>query len=134
MPHHSRLAGLVIDCDTDGLDGLCGAAAFWGAALGDGRGRKPQGRYVGLDPRNGLHVAVQRVDHPSRVHLDIASDDVPAEVARLERLGARKVAEVRTWVVMEAPTGQRFCVTRARGADFAKGANAWDDAESGPGD
>ena len=121
MPHHSRLAGLVIDCDTDGLDGLDGAAAFWGAALGDGRVRKPQGRYVGLDPRNGLHVAVQRVDHPSRVHLDIASDDVPAEVARLERLGARKVAEVRTRVVMEAPTGHRFCVIRARGADFAAG-------------
>jgi len=134
MPHHSRLSGLVIDCDTDGLDGLDGAAAFWGAALGDGRGRKPQGRYVGLDPRNGLHVAVQRVDHPSRVHRDIASDNVPAEVARLERLGARKVAEVRTRVVMEAPTGHRFCVTRAGGADFAAGANARDGAGSGPRD
>ena len=42
MPHHSRLSGLVIDCDTDGLDGLDGAAAFRGAALGDARGRKPQ--------------------------------------------------------------------------------------------
>ena len=96
-----------------------GAAAFWRAALGDGKARKPQGKYVRLDPRSGLHVEVQRVDIPPRVHLDIASDDVPAEVARLERLGARKVAEVRTWVVMEAPTGHRFCVIRARGADFA---------------
>ena len=48
------------------------------------------------------------------MHLDIESDDIPAEVARLERLGARKVAEVRTWVVMEAPTGHRFCVIRAQ--------------------
>jgi len=125
MPHHSRLAGFIIDCETDDIEA---SAAFWRAALGDGRARKPQGKYVRLDPRGGLHVEVQRVAHPSRVHLDIASDDVPAEVARLQHLGARKVAEVRTWVVMEAPTGHRFCVIRARGADFAGTANLWEDA------
>lgn len=123
MPHHSRLAGFIIDCDTDDLDA---AAAFWRAALGDAKSRKPAGRYVRLDPRSGLHVEVQKVSHPSRVHLDIASDDIPAEVARLERLGARKVASVRTWVVMEAPTGHRFCVIRARGDDFAATANSWE--------
>ena len=52
------------------------------------------------------------------VHLDIESDDVAAEVARLERLGARRIAAVRTWVVMEAPTGHRFCVIRAQTPDF----------------
>jgi hypothetical protein len=124
MAHHSRLAGFIIDCDTDDLEA---AAAFWGAALGDAKRRKPQGRYVHLDPRSGLHVEVQRVNHPSRVHLDIASDDILAEVARLERLGARRIAEVRTWVVMEAPTGHRFCVVRGRGADFGATANAWSD-------
>lgn len=70
-----------------------------------------------LDAQSGLHAAVQAVEHLSRVHLDIESDDIPAEVARLEKLGARKVAEVKTWVVMEAPTGHRFCVVRA-GTDF----------------
>jgi hypothetical protein len=68
---------------------------------------------------------VQRVRHPSRVHLDLASDDIPAEVARLEELGTRVVDRVRTWVVIEAPTGHRFCVIRARGAGFAE------DAEDG---
>ena len=65
-------------------------------------------------------MEVQKVEHPSRVHLDIEADDVPAEVARLEGLGARRVAEVRTWVVMEAPTGQRFCVIRAQTEGFRR--------------
>jgi hypothetical protein len=54
------------------------------------------------------------VSHDSRVHLDIESDDVEAEVARLQKLGARRLDNVKTWVVLEAPTGQRFCVIRAR--------------------
>ena len=70
---------------------------------------------------------MQRVDHPSRVHLDIETDDIPAEVARLERLGAKVVAEVQTWVVMEAPTGQRFCVIREQTAGFAENAREWKD-------
>jgi hypothetical protein len=71
---------------------------------------------------------VQKVTHPSRVHLDIASDDVGAEVARLERLGARRRVKVlKNWTVMEAPTGHRFCVIRAEAEGFAAGANTWED-------
>jgi hypothetical protein len=55
---------------------------------------------------------VQQVGHDSRVHLDIESDDIEAEVRRLESLGAKRVEFVHTWCVMEAPTGQRFCVVR----------------------
>lgn len=55
---------------------------------------------------------IQRVEHESRIHLDIESDDIDAEVLRLEALGARRNERIRTWVVMEAPTGQRFCVVR----------------------
>ncbi len=55
---------------------------------------------------------IQRVEHESRVHLDIESDDIDAEVVRLQGLGAKPIERVRTWVVMEAPTGQRFCVVR----------------------
>jgi hypothetical protein len=49
------------------------------------------------------------------VHLDIGADDVAAEVARLEGLGAKVVNRVRDWVVMEAPTGHRFCVVPRKG-------------------
>jgi hypothetical protein len=67
------------------------------------------------------------VKHESRVHLDIETDDVEAEVLRLERLGAKRVEKGRAWWVMEAPTGQRFCVVRAkRSLEGAVGATAWE--------
>jgi hypothetical protein len=127
MAHRSRLAGFIIDCEAD--DPRSGAA-FWAAALGSGAAPDAEGKYVILDPQGGLHVEVQAVDHPPRVHLDIEADDIPAEVARLERLGARKVAEVKTWVVMEAPTGHRFCVIRAQTADFEAKATTWEGADA----
>ena len=125
--HRSQLAGFIIDCQTTDLDA---AAAFWSAALGLPGRRDPdpaEANYVELETRPGdLHIEVQQVDHPSRVHLDIETDDIEAEVRRLEALGARRVADVRRWVVMEAPTGQRFCVVRAARANFAEQANSWD--------
>ncbi len=124
MTHHSRLAGVIIDCRTDDLEA---AADFWTAALGDKNRREAQGEYVALDAAAGLYAAVQKVDHPSRVHLDIETDDIPAEIARIERLGARKVAEVKRWVVMEAPTGQRFCVVPAPSEGIAATATRWED-------
>jgi predicted enzyme related to lactoylglutathione lyase len=124
--HKSRLAGFIIDCNTDDLQG---AARFWGAALGMPVRQLPDeegGKYVALDdPQERLHVEVQSVSHPSRVHLDIESDDVEAEVRRLEALGAKRVAQVHTWWVMEAPTGQRFCVVLAQSKGFAEGAKEW---------
>ncbi|GAB5378391.1 MAG: hypothetical protein AcusKO_48530 [Acuticoccus sp.] len=123
MVHRSGLAGFIIDCETEDV---AAAADFWSEALGNTRRRKPQGRYVLLENEAGLHVEVQKVAHPSRIHIDIATDDVPAEVARLERLGARTVSRVRTWVVMEAPTGHRFCVIRAPKRGFEAHANVWD--------
>lgn len=110
--HRSRLAGFIVDCQDADLDT---AATFWSAALGMAKLEKEGGVYLRLDgAARGLVVEVQTVAHPSRVHLDIESDDVEAEVARLEALGARRLANVKTWVVLEAPTGQRFCVVRAK--------------------
>ena len=77
------------------------------------------------DGQHGLNIEVQKVSHASRVHLDIESDDVEAEVQRLERLGAKRVQAIHTWWVMEAPTGQRFCVVRAASKSFAEQATEW---------
>jgi len=121
--HRSRLAGIIIDCERADLDA---SATFWAGALGVGR-KEVEPPYASLEDLGELYAAVQVVDHPSRVHLDIETDDIPAEVARLERLGARKVAEIKDWTVMEAPTGQRFCVVPAREGDFAETANRWED-------
>jgi len=123
MTHRSRLGGLIIDCQTGDLGE---AADFWSAALGLGRERPGGERYVTLERERGLHLEVQAVEHASRVHLDIETDDIPAEVTRLEGLGARRISAVDTWVVMEAPTGQRFCVVPAEGPGFAAGATVWE--------
>jgi catechol 2,3-dioxygenase-like lactoylglutathione lyase family enzyme len=125
MAHHSRIAGLSIDCRTDDLEA---AARFWAAALGcDIRTGDEPGPYLDLGASSTpLTLEVQQVTHDSRVHLDIATDDVAAEVARLEALGARRHADIHDWVVMEAPTGQRFCVIPARADGFAGTANRWE--------
>lgn len=125
--HKSRLAGFIIDCQTPDLQS---AARFWGGALGMDLRQLPAeegGKYVRLvDPGERLHIEVQSVDHPSRVHLDIETDDIEAEVLRLESLGARRIRQLGTWWVMEAPTGQRFCVVRCQSSGFAEQANVWD--------
>ena len=124
--HRSQLGGLIIDCEDGDLDV---AVEFWSQALGIGV--KPQTdpddeNYWSLENGpNAPYIEVQKVDHPSRVHLDIETDDIDAEVRRLEALGAKKLEKIRTWIVMEAPTGQRFCVVRAQSRDFVNTAKAW---------
>lgn len=124
--HRSQFAGIIIDCRTDDLDA---AAAFWGAALGMSPRRMPgleEAAYVRLvDPAGRIEAEVQSVAHESRVHLDIETDDVEAEVSRLEALGASRVRPVHTWWVMQAPTGQRFCVVPRFSADFERTAHCW---------
>jgi hypothetical protein len=122
--HKSQLAGFIIDCQGSDIDA---AADFWGAALGLPRrastASDDEGYRLLETGANGRHIEVQRVDHPSRVHLDIETDE--AEAARLERLGATRVRKVRTWWVMQAPTGHRFCVVRKARANFGKEATTW---------
>ena len=124
--HRSRLAGFIIDCQTDDLEG---GATFWSAALGlplrGGAADDPGYRQLHDAPGN-LHVEVQKVQHPSRVHLDIESDDLEAEARRLEALGAKRIGVVKRWIVMEAPTGHRFCIVNPQSKDSAQVANRWD--------
>jgi predicted enzyme related to lactoylglutathione lyase len=123
--HRSRLAGFIVDCRTDDLEQ---AATFWGAALGlplQPEAEQSSPKYRKLMTSDGLNIEVQIVEHESRVHLDIETDDIAAEVRRLEALGAKRVATVKTWCVMQAPTGQRFCVVRPQRPDFKEQANVW---------
>lgn len=129
MAHRSRLSGFIIDCNTDDLDT---DARFWSAALGCRVDPAPQrdetSEYINFeDTPAGLTIEVQKVTHPSRVHLDIESDDIDAEATRLEHLGAKRIGFVKRWWVMEAPSGQRFCVVRMRDDAPPKSfeVNAW---------
>ena len=125
--HQSRLCEIVIDCDTDDLGA---AAEFWSQALGRPVNVAKSGNpevYRLLEGRaDEIRVEVQKVSHESRAHLDIETDDIEAEVARLQKLGAQVSQRLSRWVVMQAPTGQRFCVVRAQSVDFPHNANRWD--------
>ncbi len=132
--HHSRLCTLVLDCRVDDLGP---AARFWSAALGKPVASDDQdgdGRYAELATAEDEPVILlQKVGHESRVHLDIETDDLEAEVRRLEALGARRLAFVRgRWWVMEAPSGHRYCVVRRQRAEFGPHLNRWQRAGDGP--
>ena len=125
--HKSRLGGLIIDCQTEDLEA---AGQFWSQALGCPVKRHSDpadANYVGLETApNELDLEVQKVGHPSRVHVDIETDDLEAEAKRLEALGAKRLRAIRSWIVMEAPTGQRFCLVPPQRAGFEAEANTWD--------
>jgi hypothetical protein len=125
--HHSRLSTLVIDCQTGDV---ATAAAFWGSALGRAVELPQHGaervRDLASTPAEPC-LMVQAVAHESRIHLDIETDDQEAEVQRLEKLGATRVAQVKRWWVMQAPTGQRFCVVNPqRGPLTDQNATRWE--------
>ncbi|MBF5042913.1 VOC family protein [Aggregicoccus sp. 17bor-14] len=123
--HRSRLSNFVIDCQVEDLEA---ATRFWSAALG--RKEVPADpadpNYRGLEAEDTEPLLlVQKVGHGSRIHLDIESDDLEAEVARLEKLGAKRIGFVKRWWVMEAPTGQRFCVINPQRGPLDGKANEW---------
>ncbi|HET6552776.1 MAG TPA: VOC family protein [Dyella sp.] len=126
--HRSRLCTIVIDCQNPDM---ADATTFWSRALGKSIVTVDQdgdGRYAELATADDeLIVLLQRVEHESRVHLDIETDDLEAEVERLEKLGATRVAYTRDrWWVMQAPTGHRFCVVRRQREAFGPHANLWE--------
>ncbi len=111
-------------------------AAFWTAALGWQRvgddDPDDDGSEIWLEPpadspeaRRVTPLLLLRVpeDHrgKNRLHLDLRPDDQAAEVARLERLGARQIDVGQgpdvTWVVLADPEGNEFCVLRSLRAD-----------------
>jgi len=124
--HRSRINGILIDCNVDDIEA---AAQFWAEALGrhvDPDHPGTRGNYVMLEtPPGEISVQIQRVDHESRIHLDIETDDIPAEVARLGKLGATVDTRMERWVVMRAPSGQRFCVVRVQRDGFDENATSW---------
>ena len=125
--HRSRINGILIDCNVEDINE---AARFWAEALGrpiDPDHPGTRGDYVMLENRpDEISIQVQRVDHESRIHLDIETDDIPAEVERLEKLGAMVDKRLERWVVMRAPSGQRFCVVRVQRDGFETDALSWD--------
>jgi Glyoxalase-like domain len=120
--HRSRLTHICLDVAPEAYDV---ELAFWSAATGWTPGPASRPEYAFLTPPNAgsdtapaLRLLLQRLDRPGegpRAHLDIGTDDIPAEVGRLLDLGAEDVGPVATWHVLRDPVvGWPFCVTDQR--------------------
>lgn len=117
----SSLEHVTFDCEDATV-----VAGFWAAALGF--------EVIG-EPGEAFAVVggpATPEDHPllmfskvpegktvkNRVHFDLQTDgELAVEVERLTELGAAKVADKsewgHTWVVMQDPEGNEFCVSAA---------------------
>ena len=122
MTHRSRVCAVLFDVDSASYEV---AVRFWSGALGRDVIFNPNERYTAL--RGELDYLVQSTE-PGRggVHVDIETDDVEAEVTRLEKLGARRREKVKGWWVMVAPGGHAFCVVPVQSETWPKGAVEWD--------
>lgn len=109
MAHYSRVATVVIDVPASGHDR---EVSFWAGATGQDLPELDFPEYHGVRLHGqDIGLLVQRLgDGTARVHLDIHTDDVDAEVGRLERLGAQRVQQAHSWWVMRDPAGLVFCV------------------------
>jgi hypothetical protein len=108
--HRILLREVVVDAPSDTF---AATRDFWAAALlAEARKIEAYPEFTALsDPASTSWVGPQDIGAgEARFHLDIETDDVPAEVARLTSLGATKVADGRTWVVMRDPSGLLFDV------------------------
>jgi Glyoxalase-like domain len=116
--HRSRLVQLCVDSPVALHEA---EVAFWRSATGWRYEQSVLPEYGGKlfpPPPAPVRLLFQRLgdDDPgtaTRVHIDLGTDDIPAEVARVEQLGARRSAySGEGWVQLADPSGMPFCVTR----------------------
>ncbi len=109
MAHFSRLFKVVIDVPASEHDR---ELSFWEAAVGQPLSRFDYPEYHGaaLHGQDFWLLTQCLGEGTARVHVDIHTDDLAAEVDRLERLGAERVQRVHSWWVMRDPAGLLFCV------------------------
>jgi hypothetical protein len=110
VAHYSRLSKVVIDVPPADHDR---ELAFWSAAAGQPLtqfDRHPEYHGAALHGQEFWLLIQQLGQGSARAHIDIHTDDLPAEVARLEKLGAERVQQAHAWQVMRDPAGLLFCV------------------------
>ena len=124
MPQPYPHGELVIVIDCADLDR---SAAFWSAALGYTASSAGTGRYRGLEPESGagIDVLLQRVPdvkgQKNRLHLDLRTPDLDAEVRRVLDLGATLLTSEPVtedgwlWHILADPDGNEFCVLQPPG-------------------
>ncbi|MFJ4651102.1 VOC family protein [Nocardia sp. NPDC088792] len=133
VSHRSRLCHFVID-----VSDLDQGVAFWSGALDAveepvNPGSRHVYRRLRL-PDSDVRVLLQATSDSKatkeRMHLDLETDNVPAEVARLEALGAVRWDHQQErgydfWVLRD-PFGNEFCVLQTEFPDHLARRPAWD--------
>ena len=133
--HHSRVCHFVID-----VPDLDQGVSFWTAALDATEEPLPEissqvYRHLRL-PDSQIRILLQRTDDKKvskeRMHLDIETDDVEAEIRRLEALGAspwdhQQERGFDFWV-MRDPWDNEFCVLQTEFPDLLAKRKPWTDA------
>jgi hypothetical protein len=127
VAHRSRLSTILIDAPGGEAPAV---AAFWSRALGvPARPVADEQQFTSLPGAlPGLVLAVQAVDDHARYHVDIETDDVEAETARLVALGAVEIGRWLDCRTLRAPGGHLVCVI-PRHSDpetFARLSRAWE--------
>lgn len=132
--HRSRVCHFVID-----VPDLERGSKFWTTALGATEDRVPLGsreiyrklRLPDSDVRILLQKTKDKKHSKERMHIDLETDDVEAEVRRLEELGAtrwdhQKERGFDFWV-MRDPWGNEFCVLQSEFPELLANRNPWRD-------
>jgi predicted enzyme related to lactoylglutathione lyase len=132
--HRSRVCHFVID-----VSDLDQGVSFWSAALGASPEPLPEissGTYRHLRlPDSEIRILLQKTNDQKvskeRMHLDIETDDVEAEVKRLEALGATRWNHQQErgfdfWV-MRDPWSNEFCVLQTEFPELLAQREPWED-------
>lgn len=129
LVHRSRIGLVLVDHpEEDWEAGL----AFWAGVQGvtpvSEDSSMPEYRSLGHVGSLALESQRTGAGTTARVHLDIETDDVAAEVARVVGLGARVEEERDGYTVLRDPGGLVFCVVPVQtGEQFEREALSWDD-------
>ncbi|MET0788236.1 MAG: VOC family protein [Cellulomonas sp.] len=117
--HRIMLREVIIDAPAAQFDAV---TAFWSGALAATPHPVPDEPFVGLRGAASLpHVATQDIgDDPTpRYHLDIETDDLEAEIARLTGLGATVQTRFDDYAILADPVGLLFCLLPPVSEEFA---------------
>jgi hypothetical protein len=128
--HRSRVYAILIDTPRETADEV---TQFWSKALGVTPRPLPEApQFISLpNAIPGVNAAVQATetaDDTPRMHIDIETDDIEAEVARLQALGATRESQWQECHTLRAPGGHVLCVlpVESDAALFAATAKTWD--------
>lgn len=131
--HRSRVCQFVID-----VSDLDRGVSFWSAALDADEEEMPEAsrpvyRCLHL-PDSEIRILLQktgdRKTSKERMHLDLETDNVEAEVERLEKLGATRWQHQQErgydfWILRD-PWGNEFCVLQEEFPELLAKRRPWD--------